>query len=276
MAKYQINDFAWNGKYHDYCWNRDYNPNATISNCLANCTTLAVAFSYILGTPYPVSTIRSASAWHNYLTNGWTYKNYDGDVKVGDIIQWVSHCHVATVIGFQDGEPLLACSWYTGEHGKSSWGGGYDPRDQFHTLQEVSDFMVNNYPYRFYHEATLAKEAEGSGGMPEHILVAPVTITPVKRDKSRNQIKVLTNEQNVRDHDLNIVGIAPSGYYNVIGSFVDDYTWYEVEVDRFIAGVNGRVEYLEAEGGEIEKLRKENAELKAAMNEVFEIIKRWL
>lgn len=147
MGRYNLDDFRYGAKYHQFVWDPKYNPNATIQNGLANCTTLAVSFSYILKTPYPVIMIKSASVWDKYLTNGWTCEDYGScDIKVGDIIQWVEHCHVATVIGFQNGEPLLGCSWYTGIHGKSTWNGQYDPRTGISSLQELSDFRRNCSP----------------------------------------------------------------------------------------------------------------------------------
>ena len=272
--KYSLNDFVYGGKYHQFVWDVINNPNATIQNGLANCTTLAISFSYILKKPYPVTIIKSASVWDKYLTNGWTCKPYGSvEPKVGDIIQWVNNCHVATVIGTKDGEPWLGCSWYTGEHGKSTWNGGYDPRTSIHSLPELSDFMSKNYPYRMYHETTLKDEANRTGGMPEHILVAPRSIIKaVDEDKSRDQIDVLTNEQNVRNKDLDIVGVAQEGFHNVLSVMkADGNLWYEVQKNRYIAQVDGRVVFIPAEG-DIEALRKENEELKARLLKIKEIL----
>ena len=111
--------------------------------------------------------------------------------------------------------------------------------------------------------------------MPEYVLVAPQGVDPVKRDTTRDQIEVLTNEQNIRDNDNNIVGVAQKGFYNVYATKQSGgYTWYEVENNRYIAGVNGRVVYLPGE--DIEALRKENEELKQTIKEVDELIRRWL
>lgn len=275
MAKYKLEDFAYGGKYHDYCWNVLYNPNATVENGLANCTTMAVALSYVTKKPYPVTRIVSASNWHKVLTNGWTAKPYGScEIKVGDIIEWDEHVHVATVIAIQEGEPLLGCSWYTGEHGVAVYDGTYDTR-HFYSLKELSDFMVSKYPYRFYHECTLYDESNRVGGLPDYVLCSPETIPSVQRDASRNQIEVLTNEQNIRDGENNIVGVAQKGFYNVLSSKESNgYTWYEIKKNRFIAGVNGRVIYLP--GDDIESLKKENAELKQTIKEINELIKRWL
>lgn len=274
--KYNLNDFKYGGKYHEYVWDVINNPNATIQNGLANCTTLAISFCYILKTPYPVLVIKSASVWDKYLTNGWTCENYGScDIKVGDIIQWVEHCHVATVIGFKDGEPLLACSWYTGEHGKSTYNGSYDTRYSIHSLPQLSDFMSTNYAYRFYHETTLSDEANRTGGMPEHVLVAPTTIKSVKRDETRNQIQVLSDDgQNVRNGNMDIIGLAKKGYYNVMSTMTENgYLWYEVYSDKYIAQVDGRVVFLPSQSA-IDDIANENVKLKEEISVLKEKINR--
>lgn len=275
MGKYKLEDFAFGGKYNDYFWNTKYNPNATIENGLANCTTLAYGFAYINHLPRPVSSIVSASRWHKVVANGWTVQPYGSvTIKTGDIIEWSENCHVATVIGKTEGEALLGCSWYTGEHGKSTYDGQYDTRP-WKSLQDMNDFFVKNYPFRFYHECSLYEESQRVGGMPEYVLVAPQSVKPVKRDTTRDQIEVLTDEQNIRDNDNNIVSVAQKGCYNVYNEKVSNgHIWYEVANDRYIAGVNGRVVYLPGE--DIEALRKENEELKQTIKEVDELIRRWL
>lgn len=275
MCKYQVEDFAIDGKYKEYAWNVLKNPNATIQNGLANCTTMAIALSYVLKTPYPVTRIVSANNWHRVLINGWTAKPYGScDIKVGDIIEWDQHVHVATVIAIKEGEPYLGCSWYTGEHGVSVYNGQYDTRN-FYSLKELSDFMIKNYPFRTYHECSLYEEANRVGGLPEYVLSAPETIPTVSRDPNRNQIQVLTNEQNIRDGENNIVGVAQSGFYNVLSTKeLNGYIWYEVKKNRFIAGVEGRVVYLPSD--DVDAIKKENAELKSALKQINEIIKRWL
>lgn len=255
MAKYNVTDFVYGGRFHDFCWDVKYNPNATVENGLANCTTMAVAFSYINKLPYPVSKIVSASGWDKVLINGWHSIPYPSEPKVGDIIQWKEHCHVATVIGFSEGEPVLGCSWYTGEHGKSTYNGSYDPR-HFSSLKDLSDFMQNNYPFRMYHECSLYEESQRVGGMPENILISPVYY-PDGENKSVSQILVKTDEQYVRDEDLNIIGVARKGYYNTYGYKEDGYTWYRIN-GGYIALVNNRVEYIPANDIEIlkDKLRR--------------------
>lgn len=274
MAKYNLEDFKYGGKYHEWVWDVINNPNATIQNGLANCTTLAISFSYILKNPYPVTSVRSASVWDKYLTNGWVCEDYGScDIKVGDIIQWVSNCHVATVIGFQNGEPLLACSWYTGEHGKSTIDGHYDTRNTIHSLPQLSDFMSMNYPYRFYHETTLSDESSKVGGMPEHVLQCPKVIKAVKEDPMRNQIEVLSEDgQNVRNGILEIVGLAKKGFYNVMSTMqANGYLWYEVYPNQYIAQVEGRVVFHPSQS-EAEDLARENEKLKEEISMLKEKI----
>ena len=276
MDKYQLKDFAYGAKYHDFCWNPVYNKNASIQNCLANCTTLAIAFAYIHGLPLPVSSIVSAANFDKVLINGWEAKPL-GSVKpkVGDIIQWKAHCHVATVIAIDKGIPILGCSWYTGEHGKSTIDGHYDTREQFTSMQEVSDFMIANYPFRFYHECPISDEASMNGGMPENILIAPQRIEPVEEDKTRNQIYVHTDTQNIRDNMNNIIGVARHGFYNVIGQvFNNGYEWMEIEPNAYIALIQGRVDYISAQT-DYDLLMAENVELKADMKRIMEIVQRW-
>lgn len=274
MAKYDVADFAYNGKYHDYCWNPLYNPNATIENGLANCTTMAIAFAYIHHLPYPVTRIVSSSRWNQVLTNGWKEADFGAtEIKVGDIIQWIDNAHVATVIDIVDGQPILGCSWYTGEHGVSIYDGQYDTRSGFYSLEQLSNFMVENYAYRFYHEATIYEESDMVGGLPQKVLVAPKGIDPVEKDDTRDQIHVLTNEQNIRNRDNEIVGVAKEGYYNVFHvEQWSGYDWYEVDANRYIAGVRGRVVYIPASAD----LKKENAELKETIRQINELIKKWV
>lgn len=276
MGKYSVEDFAFGGEYKDYCWDLKYNPNATIENGLANCTTLAIAFSYILHNPYPVTRIGSANNWHRLLTNGWTYKPYGSVMlKVGDILEWKDEVHVATVIAIKEGEALLGCSWYTGEHGVSKYDGVYDSRS-FSSLKEMCDFFVTKYPYRFYHEASLYEESQKVGGMPKYVLVAPEKVNPVEENKYVDQIQVFTDVQNIRDGDNNIVGVAQKGFYNVLATKTyNGYIWYMVSENRYIAGVKGRVEFIPS-SADIEKLEEEIVKLKSALTEIDEIVKKYL
>lgn len=260
MAKLNLSDVVYGGRLHDVLWQN--NPNATVANCLANCTTLAYGLSKVK----PVSKIVNASNWHNYLINGWTFTKFDRNkVKAGDIIEWVKGVHVAIVDEVKDGVIYLHSSWYTGDHGVAIYNGQFDTRS-FSSLKQVSDFMSENYPTRMYHYWDLDWECKGVGSEPEYLLVAPESkkIEPVEENPNVDQIYVSTDSQNVRDNDNHIVGIAERGYYNVLQikqNDVSKYKWYEVYPNEYIAGVDGRVEFIES-SDEISKLKKEIATLK--------------
>lgn len=254
--QYSFDQLRYGGELHQYLWDPDVNVLADVTNCVADCTALTLGLS-IKDVSQPCSPVKSASQWHKYLINGWTAIPFDrAKVKKGDIIEWVEECHVAVVDRVDDSGIFLHCSWYTGEHGVSKYNDHYDTRGSFSNTQEVSDFMSVNYPTRFYHYWNIEDESNGVGGQPDYILVAPTIYEPAGKDETRDQIEVLTNEQNVRDRNMNIVGVARAGYYNVLSTMKDDtYTWYEVEDNRYIAGVNGRVVYHEAEA-DIKALKK--------------------
>lgn len=256
--KYSLNDVIYGGSLHYRLW--ENNPNATVPNCIPNCTTLAYGLCDIK----PVSKIVNASNWHNYLINGWTVQKFDrSKVKQGDIIEWVKGVHVAYVDLVNEDGIFLHSSWYTGDHGVAIWDGNFDTRS-FSTLKQVSDFMSANYPTRMYHYWDLDREIKGIGSEPEYLLVAPSSerIYPVEENPNVDQIHVLTDVQNVRDNDNHIVGIAEHGYYNVLQKKLSHgYVWYEVYPNKYIAGVDGRVEFIEA-SDEISKLKKEIAQLK--------------
>ena len=267
---HQVIEFIYGGIYHRFFWDPSINPNATVTNGLANCTTMAYGLTLIeaigdLESARPVSRIVGAGNWHRYLINGWSFIEFDrSKIKVGDIIEWKDH--VAKVISI-NGEILLGSSFYTGEHGKSVYDGKYDTRP-FNTLQELSDFMYQRFPFRMYHECSLDQEVKYVGSVPKYILVKPTTINPVEKDPSKDQIYVLTDSQNIRDNDNNIVGIAQRGYYNVLNKKISNgYVWYEVESNRYIAGIDGRVEYCPKES-DIDALKKENEELKEKLRQI--------
>ena len=275
-----IKGLEYGGKYHRYFWDVSVNPLATIPNCLANCTMFVIGDILADGLPMPVSYIGNANTWHLHLTNGWTLHEFDyKKVQVGDILEWTNGCHVARVTKIDKGQIYISGSFYTGIHGKATWEGSFDTRDGLNSLKEVSDFMITNYPTRFFHHWELENENVWVGASPRYIIrKSGSNIDPVERDESVDQIEVLTNEQYIRTNDNVIVGVAQKGFYNVLDikhSTKNKYEWYEVADDRYIAGVEGKVIYLKAEN-EISALRKENAQLKADMKKIYKILERWL
>lgn len=269
-------DGLWyNGSAHDFYWNSMVNPNATIVNGLANCTTLAYGMIIEDGRKRPVKEIVNANKWHEYLTNGWMAADYRKG-EIGDIIQWVAKCHVAVV----SGDEMISGSYYTGEHGTAYYGGHFDSRSEIRSLKELSDFMVKNYPTRFFHYWSVEKESEMVGGKPEHILLHPLYSVP--KDETRDQIEVMTWEQNVRNDNNDILRKAEKGFFNVLSQKErNGYTWIEVEKGKYIALIDGRVEYRRARSAEMDALKKENEALKKEnevlaekLKEIQEICKR--
>lgn len=264
----EANGLQWNGSAHDFYWNPMVNPNATIQNGLANCTTLCYGMIKEDGHLPPVKKIVNASKWHEQLTNGWMAVDYRKP-EVGDIVQWIAHNHVAVV----SGDEMISGSFYTGEHGKAYYDGTFDSRSEIRSLKELSDFMLKNYPVRFFHYWSIEKENEMVGGEAEHILLHPLYSTEERAD--RDQIEVLTWEQNVRDRKNNILRKAEKGFFNVLSTIENNgYTWYEVEKGKYIAGVDGRVVFHKRYDAEHEALKKENAELKAKLKEIEKICSR--
>lgn len=261
MINLSIDKIKWGGLYHYFFWDQAFNPLATIEDCLANCTCFVIGDCGVTGTPRPVSRVVGAKDWHLYLANDWTCLDFSPSrVKVGDIIQWVKGNHVARVFKIENGEIWVRGSFYTGENGKSMLNGGYDTRERFKSLQEVSEFMEKNYPSRLYHECKLSDESKACGADPEHILSMPNFLEPVDRNESVNQIQTFDDTLRIRtEPNLNgsIVGHVMIGFYNVLdivpATNADKKTykeqkgedlkeWYEIAKDRWCANVT--TEYL--------------------------------
>ena len=298
--KYSIQDLSYNGKYREQCWDKRFNPNADIENGLANCTTAVYAFCLIEGDPIPVSRIVSANRWHEVLINDWTYIPYDpNEVEVGDIIEWVQGCHVAKVGDIVDGKPYINGSYYTGEHGVSVYNKKYDTRP-WKSCEDMCSFFIANYPERFYHYWSLEKESSMCGSAPEYILKRPKTIIPVAEDSSVNQVETTDNTLRIRlgaNLDSKIVGHVKIGFYNVL-SIVEATEedkmrepqlrcWYEIAKGKYIANVT--TIYHEAMDDPIKQIERyfdglkktivalgnENKEMRADMEKINEIVKRW-
>lgn len=249
--KYTAEDLRYGGRYHDQFWNRKNNPEADVANGLANCTCAVIGFCLAEGDPYPVSRVKAASEWHKVLINDWKCIDYDpGKVKVGDIIQWVDHCHVAKVADIRDGVIYINGSFYTGDHGKAYYNNDYDTRDSFRSLEELSDVMYSKYRDRLYHYWSLEKESSMVGGEPEHILVRPKTLIPVDEDPSRNQVETTDVTLRIRagaSLNAEIIGHVSIGRYNVLSiaaASEEDRErepelkcWYRIAEGRWIANV---------------------------------------
>jgi len=299
--RYTINDLSYTGKYRQFFWDANYNPNATIENGLANCTTAVYGFCLVEGNPVPVSRIVSANQWHEYLINDWVEIPFEIDkVEVGDIIEWVDGCHVAKVGDVIDGKPFINGSYYTGEHGVSVYNSKYDARP-FTSMETMCDFFIRNYPDRFYHYWSLEKESDMVGNEPTFILKHPKTVLPVADNSSVDQVETTDNTLRIRlEPNLNakIVGHVSIGYYNVLS--VKEATeedkarepelkcWYKIAADRWIANVT--TIYHEAMDDPIEEIQRyfdglkktithlsdENKNMKEDYMKIKNIIERWL
>lgn len=143
----------YGGSAHNYYWNYAYNPNATYANCMANCTTYAYGRILEAGDPKPVSVIRDAKNWPSVLTNGWTAVVFNpAACEPGDLLIWNAN-HVAVVEYIEGNVVHYSQSSYTGDHGVAMYGGSYDrrtPAVMGPNLQSVSNWMIANYPSRFF------------------------------------------------------------------------------------------------------------------------------
>lgn len=243
---YTIEELKFGGKYHDAFWT-EKNPFAYISICLANCTCMVVGDCLATGDPIPISQNCNANNFHKNLANGWIAIPFNpSNVEVGDILEWTDGVHVARVGDIVNGKILVNSSWYTGIHGVAVYNKEWDIRP-FNSKKEVSDFMSSNYPTRFYHCWDLERENSGIGYAPKYILKMPNVFPSEAEDKNKDQIYVSTNEQNVRQTPNGIIlGTAQKGYYDVISKAITDHVWYETRYG-YIAGVEGRVEFIEAD-----------------------------
>lgn len=112
------------GDYNGYFyWDSTYNPYASPSYCMANCTCYAYGRAREAGFPAPLQSgaYPSAYRWHAYLANGWTYIPWDASqVEPGDILQYgdiynglTSQNHVAFVEDVNSNGIVTSNSNYT-------------------------------------------------------------------------------------------------------------------------------------------------------------------
>lgn len=282
-----------------FYWDKNVNPGATVKLGLPDCTTAAYGLVLEGGLPAPVSkSYGEAGEWHLYLINGWIaapYNEYKGNIKVGDIIEWSKGNHVAVVSSLSGGIKVSA-SFYTGIHGKAYYGNDYDTREGINSLKELNDFFYNKYQYRFFHFVDVNEESKWCGHEPDYVLIAPLTIVPVPKDPTKNQVYVGISGLRIRKEastESLVEGIASVGYYNaekVTGSFWEDRgntgnTWYKIG-EHYIAAIEG-VQYYPTGGtdpvqqidalvkqlvSQIDALKVENATLKDKLERVKEIV----
>ena len=134
--------------------------------------------------PYTANwSLPAANTWHSRLTNGWTaepWSTYRSSVKPGDIIEWVEGWHVAVVETVSGSDIYCSSSLYTGDHGRAFWpvgSGNYDTRTpgvMGSTMQDVSNWMLANYSWRFYEYVNVDTiSSTRLGDQPDYVLVNP-------------------------------------------------------------------------------------------------------
>lgn len=178
----------YGGTANNYYWNPAYNPDARYNTCLADCTCLAYGRCLEEGCRGPVPytanwSLPAANTWHSRLTNGWTaepWSTYRSSVKPGDIIEWVEGWHVAVVETVSGSDIYCSSSLYTGDHGRAFWpvgSGNYDTRTpgvMGSTMQDVSNWMLANYSWRFYEYVNVDTiSSTRLGDQPDYVLVNP-------------------------------------------------------------------------------------------------------
>lgn len=175
IPRYTRNGIEYGGTYSQYYWNSSINPNATFQLCLANCTTYAYGRVKEEGLPAPVTRIRDADLWHTVVNTsaGWSLLSYTQGMTLypGDIVEWAA-MHVA-VVETTGTNPTVSGSWYTDDNGTAY--GTRSTSVMGSTLQSVSNWMIANYPYRFFHSNTLTTENSNAGGGPYPVYVLRYT-----------------------------------------------------------------------------------------------------
>ena len=107
-------------------------------------------------------------------------------------------------------------------------------------------------------------------------------VEPVERNTAVDQVKVDATKLRVRTIPSlsgTILGFCSLGYFNVLSKVeADDYTWFEIEKDRWIAQVEDVVFYEHEETDlsklkkEIKLLKEENKELKEKLEKIKAIL----
>lgn len=165
------------GSANSYYWVASINPGATFDPglntydlCLPNCTTYCFGRALEVGSPAPISGWHNASAWHNYLINGWVAVPYSlANVEPGDILEWATGGgdHVATVEAIINSTPYVSQSFYR------DTSGGFGYRDYTicgSTQTSVWNWFLANYPDAVFNYNSMYY---AYGTAPDYILKNP-------------------------------------------------------------------------------------------------------
>ena len=151
------NGIEYGGYHQQYWWDENLNPGAqfvtsvgTYDYALPNCTTYCWGRILEEGDQIPVTYLANANTWHQHLTNGWTYENFNAaNVEPGDILEWAyPENHVAIVEAIVNGQIYVSQSFYTDDNGTAY--GTRSPAVWGATKAAVSNYGLTNYPYRFF------------------------------------------------------------------------------------------------------------------------------
>lgn len=171
------NGIEYQGSSSQYFWDENLNPGATFVQylgtydyALPNCTTYCWGRMLEVGDTVPVTYLANANQWHNNLTNGWTYVNFNyADCEEGDILEWTSpDNHVAVVEKVENGLVWVSQSFYTDDNGTAY--GVRTPAVWGSTKQSVSNYGLTHYPNRFFNYRL---DTSAYGYHPTYILKNP-------------------------------------------------------------------------------------------------------
>lgn len=140
------NYWAWLGDNTDF-WAFD--------NCMANCTVYAIGRQYEAGRPKPVTVMKNANLWHQYVNTsaGWTLLEYYKNMPLlaGDILEWTSPANHVAVCETSGTDPVISGSWWTDNNGGSSMNNRTTGGKMGSTMESVSNFFKTKYTWRFWH-----------------------------------------------------------------------------------------------------------------------------
>lgn len=175
------------------------------------------------------------------------------EIRVGAIAVFDGNCgHVAVV------EKV-----YDNEHGDLS-------ESNYSDNKSLRDWHFFNYRKKVH--LVVGKATIAGVGKLKGYIYPPVCDITVKRDTSKYQVQINEEYVNVRKTAkgdiVNKGCYCPVGIYNVLDvEIVEGYKWYKLEEGHWVREGEWSVD-LPADTSELEQLRKENAELKARLEDI--------
>lgn len=248
-------DFGWLSAYRDFNLYAPFDGTIVWADALSKGGAIALQSSapvlWADGTEDFMTLITAHD--NNRPTAGRTFKQGEIYSHMGTAGNVGKHCHLLVQRGkFQK---------YTG-----------------YTSQGYYKFPNARYPYHalWLTEDTFINEETSVAVYPWQRLAE---VTPaVERDPNREQVKVLVSGLRVRRNastSAAVLGFAElNGIYNCEGVTADpNYTWYSIADGQWIADEDGKwVDFMptESDKEKIERLEKENEELRKLYNDLLE------